>query len=215
MSDSPDYQDAITVKQKFVKVLRGDETNIWNDKKLTHVIKILQKGPMTLEELSTAIEEAEGKKKSDITLYRYLNKLEKLNLVVPGGKRVSMDENNQLKSQTLYVRTAKLFFNGSFPNFSEKDEGELIAKATGLILEQKLNNKKAYNECILNFLEEIENSRINIIEKLVETTGDRLLEILAAVEWSDIDDLINRVGWLALILEQGWDKKIAECFSDE
>ena len=91
----------------------------------------------------------------------------------------------------------------------------MIAKATGLILEQKLNNKKASNECILNFLEEIENSRINIIEKLVENTGDRLLEILAAIEWGDIDDLINRVGWLALILEKGWDKKISECFSEK
>ncbi|MFX0065917.1 MAG: hypothetical protein ACFFC7_27415 [Candidatus Hermodarchaeota archaeon] len=38
------------------------------------------------------------------------------------------------------------------------------------------------------------------------------MEILAAVEWSDIDDLIHRAGWLALILEQGWNKKSLNAF---
>ncbi|MFX0016731.1 MAG: hypothetical protein ACFFB2_18905, partial [Promethearchaeota archaeon] len=100
MSDTP--QDAISFKQRFVKVLRGKEAEVWNNEKLVQVIKILQKGPMTLNEISAAYR-IKGEKKSDITLYRYLNTLEKLKLVVPGGKRVSMNEKNQLKSQTLYV----------------------------------------------------------------------------------------------------------------
>lgn len=209
MSDTT--QDAISVKQQFVKVLRGNETEVWTNEKLVQVIKILQQGPMTLNEIS-AVYRIKGEKKSDITLYRYLNTLEKLKLVVPGGKRVSMDEKGQLKSQTLYVRTAKLFFKGDFPNLAKHDKADLIVRATGLILGQMIKNKKASEDSILSLIEEIENRRISLIEELVETTGDQLLELLADVEWKDINGLINRVGWLALILEEIWNNKILECF---
>ncbi|MFX0121181.1 MAG: hypothetical protein ACFFBQ_14550 [Promethearchaeota archaeon] len=209
MSDTP--QDAISFKQRFVKVLRGKEAEVWNNEKLVQVIKILQKGPMTLNEISAAYR-IKGEKKSDITLYRYLNTLEKLKLVVPGGKRVSMNEKNQLKSQTLYVRTAKLFFKGDFPNLAKHDKADLIVKATGLILGQMIKNKKASEDSILNFIEEIENRRISLTEELLETTGDQLLELLADVDWKDINVLIHRVGWLALILEEIWNTKILECF---
>lgn len=209
MSDTT--QDAISVKQQFVKVLRGKETEVWTNEKLVPVIKILQQGPMTLNEISAAYRR-KGEKKSDITLYRYLNTLEKLKLVVPGGKRVSVDENGQLKSQTLYVRTAKLFFKGDFPNLEKHDKADVIVKATGLILGQMIKDKTASEEAILTLIEEIENRRIALIEELVKTTGDQLLELLAEVEWKDIDSLIHRVGWLALILEEKWLKIILECF---
>ncbi|MHA2202897.1 MAG: hypothetical protein ACW991_04345 [Candidatus Hodarchaeales archaeon] len=209
MSDTP--QDAISFKQKFVKVLRGKETEVWNDEKLVHLIKILQNGPMTLDEISAEYR-LKAEKKSDITLYRYLNKLEKLKLVIPGGKRVSMNEKNQLKSQTLYVRTAKLFFKGDYPNLSKNDKSDVIVRATGLILGQMIKNKKASEDSILNLIEEIENRRINLIEELVKTAGDQLLELLADVDWKDINVLINRVGWLALILEEIWNNKISECY---
>ncbi|MFX0174071.1 MAG: hypothetical protein ACFE9L_19470, partial [Candidatus Hodarchaeota archaeon] len=153
-----------------------------------------------------------GEKKSDITLYRYLNTLEKLKLVVPGGKRVSMDEKGQLKSQTLYVRTAKLFFKGDFPNLAKHDKADLIVRATGLILGQMMKQKKASEDLILNLIEEIENRRISLIEELVETTGEQLLELLADVDWKDINGLIHRVSWLALILEEIWNSKILECY---
>ncbi len=209
MSDTP--QDAISFKQQFVKVLRGKETKIWSNEKLVQVIKILQKGPMTLNEISAAYK-LKGEEKSDITLYRYLKTLEKLNLVVPGGKRVSMNEKNQLKSQTLYVRTAKLFFKGDFPNLAKHDKADLIVRATGLILGQMIENKNASEELILNLIEEIENRRLSLIEELVKTTGDQLLELLTDVDWKDIDTLIHRVGWLALILEEIWNDKILECY---
>jgi len=209
MSDTT--QDAISFKQKFVKVLRGKETEVWNDEKLVQLIQILQKGPMTLDEISAEYR-LKAKKKSDITLYRYLNKLEKLKLVIPGGKRVSMNEKNQLKSQTLYVRTAKLFFKGDFPNLSKNEKSDVIVKATGLILGQMIKNKKASEDSILNLIEEIENRRINLIEELVKTTGDQLFELLADVDWKNINILINRVGWLALILEEIWNNKISECY---
>ncbi|MFX0087593.1 MAG: hypothetical protein ACFFAU_18225, partial [Candidatus Hodarchaeota archaeon] len=135
-----------------------------------------------------------------------------LKLVVPGGKRVSMNEKNQLKSQTLYVRTAKLFFKGDFPNLAKHDKADLIVRATGLILGQMIKNKKASEESILTLIEEIENRRISLTEELLETTGDQLLELLADVDWKDINGLIQRVGWLALILEEIWNNKILECF---
>jgi hypothetical protein len=209
MSDTT--QDAISAKQQFVKVLRGKETEVWTNEKLVQVIKILQQGPMTLNEISAAYR-IKGEKKSDITLYRYLNTLEKLKLVVPGGKRVSMDEKGQLKSQTLYVRTAKLFFKGDFPNLAKHDKADLIVRATGLILGQMMKQKKASEDLILNLIEEIENRRISLIEELVETTGEQLLELLADVDWKDINGLIHRVSWLALILEEIWNSKILECY---
>ncbi|MFX1535425.1 MAG: hypothetical protein ACFFDI_14465 [Promethearchaeota archaeon] len=123
-----------------------------------------------------------------------------------------MNEKNQLKSQTLYVRTAKLFLKGDFPNLAKHDKADLIVRATGLILAQMIKNKKASEDSILNLIEEIENRHISLIEELVETTGDQLLELLTDVDWKDINVLIHRVGWLALILEEIWNSKILECY---
>ncbi len=49
-------------------------------------------------------------KKSDKTIYGYLNKLKKANLVMETGKRIITYSESQIKTLTLYSRTAKVFY---------------------------------------------------------------------------------------------------------
>ncbi|NHJ41076.1 MAG: ArsR family transcriptional regulator, partial [Asgard group archaeon] len=76
-------QDVITFRQQPVKYIKDKETlEIFKKDHYKHVLKFLQKGPMTITDLMEAFEKlGEDFEKSDKSIYRYLKDLIKAKLV--------------------------------------------------------------------------------------------------------------------------------------
>ena len=143
-------QDVVTYRQKVIRVITDEETgNNFQDENLMLVLKFLRKGPMTIQDLEAAFRTA-GYEKSEKTIYRYLHKLVQAGLVAKAGKRITSIQEDNLTSQTLYSRSAKVFFENYSKEEKEKPEvrkGKQIHDVGRLLLSQLFNNKKGSQDC--------------------------------------------------------------------
>ncbi|MFW9924523.1 MAG: ArsR family transcriptional regulator, partial [Candidatus Thorarchaeota archaeon] len=143
------YQDIITNKQKLVEVFEDNNVEgVLDDDNHRYLLHYLNKGPLTVEELRIAFVKS-GNEKSDKTIYRYLNKLKKAGLVIEAGKRIFMDEENQIKTQTLFARVAKIIFT---PYNKMERNPELKRKSLNIlnnVLKERLKiNTDAKLDCL-------------------------------------------------------------------
>ena len=218
MSESQS-QDAITYRQELLKIIRDeDAAKQFEDRNLFLVLKFLRKGPMTLEDLVIAFKEANDEK-SDKTIYRYLNKLGKTSLVARAGKRISTNEENQITTQTLYTRTAKVFFNAithkcreEYKNHEEKKER--MIKAIGILVGQRFNKRKGFEVILKALLTKIDNRKQELLEELVGTANEEALDCIADLDWKEINYVLESVVLLALLNEKtNWQRELTECYS--
>ena len=134
-----EHNDIITYKEEAI--LMVDDKAAWDlilDVRYQPIIEALRKGPMTVKDLEMKYNQIVAKKIDEMpldakekkelkqktrrkgkTLYKYLDSLEKMGLVVQAGKRVKM---GQTASETLYGRSAKLFIK------SDEKKEELYTK---------------------------------------------------------------------------------------
>ena len=164
------HQDILHYKPSILKVIDDERTlKLLADPHYYAVITVLREGPMTVRELESAynsivtkridkmpIEDKEKKeikkkaKRKGKTLYKYLDVLLKNGLVIQAGKRVKM---GQTASETLYGRTAKLFFK------SDKNLAKLTAKETKKIVPiiakiicMEKEAKEVSEACLANYI---------------------------------------------------------------
>lgn len=102
-------RDVITRPQIGVKVIK-DEAVISKlfDKNMEPIIIVLRDGPLTIKELVEKYNQIAEEPKSEMTIYRYVKELDKVDIVKEVGKRI---KTGQSASETLYGRTAKIFWN--------------------------------------------------------------------------------------------------------
>ena len=126
-------QDIISYKQKIILII---EENIMNKMKseenLYHIIKSLRKGPMTVNELVDKFKE-DGIKKSDKSIYRYLKTLIEYKMVARAGKRIASHDEKDLQSETIYIRTSRIFITDNLKHKEEKLGEEKTKKMFELI----------------------------------------------------------------------------------
>ena len=110
---SMETQDLITFKPQIIKLLDPKTFQIFNDENYTAVLSFLRvKSSMTIPDLVEAFKE-QGIEKSESTVYRYLQKLIDKNMVTKSGKRITSIKPDEIRSETLYSRTARVFSNKS------------------------------------------------------------------------------------------------------
>jgi hypothetical protein len=207
-------QDIITYKQNVVKVPDEKALRRMNsDENLMVIIAALRKGPMTINELVKEFEE-QGMKKSDKSVYRYLKELIELKIVARGGKRITSVDEKDLQSETIYIRTAKIFLTGNMKYKSEKIGKEKIDQLMDVIQslladrhKDKIKSKEGIHNLLLRFDEEKERLLVEVLENANEDT----LKKISKVDWSLMDYLIEYASWLTLILELDIEKEIEEC----
>ena len=102
-------QDVVTYKQKTVITLTEEQVNLmYSDENLSYIIKFLRSGPRTVKELEKDFTK-KGIKKSDKSIYRYLKNLIEVGMVAKAGKRITSKGAGELQSETIYIRTARMF----------------------------------------------------------------------------------------------------------
>ncbi|NHJ48648.1 MAG: hypothetical protein FK733_12760 [Asgard group archaeon] len=207
-------QNIITYKQRVAVV--PDENalqKMYSDENLMLIIEALRKGPMTIDELVKEFED-KGQKKSDKSVYRYLKELIELKIVARAGKRIKSIDEKDLQSETIYIRTAKIFLTGNLKHKAEKLGKEKIDQLfdvlKSLLMERysdKITSKKALHDLLIRFDEKKEK----LLIELLENANKETLKKISVVDWGLIVDMVEYAGWLALLLEQDLEKELKKC----
>ncbi len=207
-------QDVVTYKQVIVEILTQEQVDlIYGEENYKYIMKFLRQGPRTVKELVEDFEKS-GDSKSDKSIYRYLKELIENGLVAKAGKRITSKGADELQSETIYIRTAKIFLKrylGHEKKLPEKDK-QLFNEIVQELLEQKFGIKltsSAIGELIKKLT--IENNRLTI--DIFENADKKTLKKLGKLDWDLIDSLIEYVGWVAVVLDTDIVKEIEKCCS--
>ena len=222
-----EFKDVISYEEQLFKVLKDEKKlKLFENKNLAYLLKFLRdfQRPMTVKDLQEAFKEESrisgniSLSKSDKTIYRYLNNLEKAGLVVQAGVRMYPDKT---KSQTLYGRPAKIFL----PDYSAiervispktKDEEYGIAKGVEILIrnyfgyEKTPKSEERINELIHRFTRDFYDRKIQLVEKSAGEIDEVLRDLDPRFQ---IDTIFSNACTFILLSENNnWQKAIKDCF---
>ncbi|NHJ05968.1 MAG: hypothetical protein EAX90_14165 [Candidatus Heimdallarchaeota archaeon] len=194
-------QDLITYKTKITQVLSEIETiKVLSDDNIDCLLRYFRKGPMTIGELVKEFKK-EGQIKSESTVYRYVQKMIQNKMVAKAGKRITSINEEEIRSETLYSRTAKIFLITDKLGISD-DIDELDKKSckiTRLLLEHYFKDRKSTDKNFLEFLNNLMVIRYENLSKLIESTDESILELFNDLEFTTIQAIMETVSWLSII----------------
>ncbi|NHJ85930.1 MAG: winged helix-turn-helix transcriptional regulator [Asgard group archaeon] len=197
------YKDIITNNQKVVQVFTGEEIEkILEDDNHRQILQFLFRGPLTVEELELAYKQS-GIIKSDKSIYRYLGRLKKAGLVIEAGKRIFSENENQIKTQTLFSRVAKIIYS---PVRGITRQTELETKSLeilNIILQEKLGFKsQAEPNCLKNNTKLITRKKNEALSNFFnETKNERLLSLVEEFDIHELYPVLDLAGWIILYEE--------------
>jgi len=206
-------QEVVTYKQKPVKIIKDQKTlKIFQDENLMIVLKFLKKGPKTIQDLVEDFKEYNDEK-SDKTIYRYLHKLIQVKLVAKAGKRVTSKDEEDLVSETIYLRTAKAFITVNPIDDRECKGGAEcpVWEATRLLVGQFFDSKgdkEGFAELASNLDRDIDNLVIQMFEKADEETLDKIADL----DWAGINHVMQFSGWLAMATKKDLPKELEKVY---
>lgn len=207
-------QDIISYKQKIIQII-DDEImyNMKYEENLYLIIKLLRKGPMTVNELVTKFEE-HGIKKSDKSIYRYLKTLIDYKLVARAGKRITSQNEKDLQSETIYIRTSRIFITDNLKHKEEKLGEEKTKKLFELIyaiLNRRYPDKITSPDGIMKLLKKFDKNKNELTVDLLENSTDTIFQQEAELDWDLVEYFLEYIGWIALMLEFNVEEEIEKC----
>ncbi len=209
------HQDIITNQQKLVKVLSDISVgNVLDDNNHRFLLHFLVKQPLTVEEIKIEFQKS-GNDKSDKTIYRYLKKLKKAGLVIEAGKRIFSDSNNQIKTQTLFARVAKIIFTPHSKIDSKPELKETALKITSMLLKERLNLKEdADLSCIQKQVDNIAKVKNELIaDHFQSSENPELMNLIQTMDIYELYPILDTVSWILLLNENPEAvEEIIKCF---
>ncbi|MBK5113546.1 MAG: hypothetical protein KGD59_11145 [Candidatus Heimdallarchaeota archaeon] len=207
-------QDVVTYKQEIVKTLNEEQvTLMYSDENLSYIVKFLRAGPRTIKELEKDFTK-KGITKSDKSIYRYLKNLIEVGLVAKAGKRITSKGAGELQSETIYIRTAKIFLTANL----KKKLGSLEEKDVGLfhdtiysLLAGKFKDKIKADKGVEKLINTLETKKQDLVKEIFGSANEESMEKISNLDWGLIEYLIEYIGWLALSLEYDIVKEIEDC----
>lgn len=215
------YQDVISIQPKIFKhvPIEIDDPSFRDDNIVFLRTLLRQKGPMTVRDIVDEYE-SNNNKKSDKTIYRYLSKLTDVGVVAKVGKRVFIDEENNIRTEMLYGNSAYLYLTGvNVHPFNENVEERLlekrdsITKVIGLFLKKQLGSRKINEKCLEKILiKRHTNAQKNLINT-IEAGDEEIYDLVAELEYYDTGIILEVLSWIGSILEEpNLAKEIEKCF---
>lgn len=193
-------QDVITRPQIGVKVIR-DEAVIskLSDKNMEPIIIVLREGPLTIKELVEKYNQIAEEPKSEMTIYRYVKELDKVDIVKEVGKRI---KTGQSASETLYGRTAKIFWNLKDKEDYWKSEAsnQTLDTLRGLLLLYK-KNTTINSEDLGALLNKIYKTSSEEMGAFFEENDDAIDKIISGFTFKEVDKVFDILGILILIMK--------------
>jgi hypothetical protein len=211
-------KDAITQKQAFVLEITDDEAlQLFHDENLMYILTLLRSTTfMTFKELEEAFR-SKGKEKSNKTIYRYLKRLEDGQLVVQAGKRVWSDEKKKIRTETLYMRTATIFFPKKSKTLEESEEetnDSDFFKALEILMSKRLKMKVKPENNLKSVVCQLKSSLAEFGTDTIKNADENSAGLISSLDWDNVNYLIEIVGLLTLLTEEetDWKEEILSCF---
>ncbi|MBK5113804.1 MAG: hypothetical protein KGD59_07825 [Candidatus Heimdallarchaeota archaeon] len=209
------FRDIITNQQKVVQVFTGEEIEeLLTEKNHRQVLHFLFKGPLTVEELEIAFEQS-GNDKSDKSIYRYLGKLKRAGLVIEAGKRIFTDQTNQIKTQTLFARVAKIIFAPvRFYEQQETIERRSLELVNEILKERLAISGSADLDCLKGKMDVIYKQRNQTMKEFFENVdSDRIHNLIQDFEIHELYPVLDFTGWI-LLFEKHPEifKELVKCY---
>ena len=228
--NSMKYQDVIdpNFKQDSV-MLVSDESKleIVTDPKYLPILESLREGYKTVKEIEKdyahfienevrkhhkknekMIQElVEKRKRSDQSLYRYVQDLVKAGFVTCIGKRI-----DKPMIEKLFARTAKLFLNEKYYEkliSSSKASIESIARLIELIYEVP----KPHDELIRDYSSQMKVSFQQITKKLFKEKPEEYVKIVEKLSLQEINSVIQTISILDIVVNQAKYHKLLDVFN--
>jgi TATA-box binding protein (TBP) (component of TFIID and TFIIIB) len=211
----------------FVEITDEETVKLFQNKNLMSILSLLREEKhLTFREIEIRLDdkyrkEFEGKKdeyksKSSKSIYRYLKDLENANLIVQSGKRVKSVTGKKIKSETLYSRTAKIFFPKSAmkPDF-DKDKycDSKFDQAIEIFLSRFLNKELKSSEALHDVLHNLEVAQVEHAISNIKNADEEFANIVSQLEWKHVNSFIKTIGLLALFCDdKDWSAELQSCF---
>ncbi|OLS24491.1 MAG: hypothetical protein HeimC3_19210 [Candidatus Heimdallarchaeota archaeon LC_3] len=237
MSQAVTFQDVVKFKPKNLVYISENKWNrVFRDKSYYSIIEILMEGTKSAEEIYKLFPQTE-KKKSDITIYRYIKELIKEEIVAVYGRRLRSDN---VASKKIYGLAAKLFIPAN-ENLGVwlSERGSGVTKKVGYFLNHNFENKNPEPSALASLFhnfetknQELEKNFLNLFfndKKLKNFTN--LLNVkqkesiengLNAITHFNIQEIIvlfNLIRWIPWYIENdnydGFLKNLASCFKSQ
>lgn len=204
-------QDVITFRQeKMIFIVNDKQKKLFEDENLNLVLKFLRKGPMTISDLIIAFKK-HSEKKSDKSIYRYLQQLIKAKLVAKAGKRISTQDENDLVSETLFMRTAKAFILKQ--PLVETESKSSFFEAMFLFLRHLYENKSGNLNKFKDFIKRIDDDRNQYTYDLFTNADEETNAKIDVLDGSNIFYSIDYAAWLAIMLNYDLKKELDNLYS--
>jgi len=209
------HQDIITNEQQLVKVLSEVSVeNVLDDDNHRFLLHFLVKQPLTVDEIKIEFNKS-GNDKSDKTIYRYLKKLKRAGLVIEAGKRIFTDNKNQIKTQTLFARVAKIIFTPQGKTDKNPKLKQTSLKITSMLLKDRLNLRSdADLDCIQKQVDNITKVKNELISDHFQSSkNSELMGLIQTMDIYELYPILDTVSWI-LLLNENPDavKEIIKCF---
>ena len=209
------HQDIITNQQKLVKVLSDTSVgNVLDYNNHRFLLHFLVKQPLTVEEIKIEFQKS-GNDKSGKPIYRYLKKLKKAGLVIAAGKRIFTDNNDQIKTQTLFSRVAKVIFTPHSKMESKPELKETALKITSMLLKERLKLRKdADLSCIQKQIDNISKAKNSLIaDHFQSSENPELMNLIQTMDIYELYPILDTVSWIILLNEKPEAvNEITKCF---
>jgi DNA-binding transcriptional ArsR family regulator len=215
--ENTQVKDAVTGKQTlFLEITDKDVLKLFQDENLMQILTFLRSTPyMTVRDLEESFK-TKGNEKSDKSIYRYLKRLEEGNLVVPAGKRVKSSPNEKLKTETLYMRTAKMFFpkiEDPEPDPETKLQLETFDDVLSILIGNHLGLKINSVEDLSALTKELKLSIFESSTNLLKSADEDTANLISTLNWKSVNYLINTLGLITLVIDENdWKERIYSCF---
>ncbi len=207
-------QDLVTFKPTIIKMVDAKTFGAFTDEHLTAVLGFLRiSNSMTITDLALAFKN-QGIIKSESTIYRYIQKLIEKDLVTKSGKRITSTSPEEVRSETLYCRTARVFIEKSSILDLVEDQQDIscnICNLSAQLLQQLFSKNNLSSKCFSRIIGKIEHQRIKLFTKLIETADQSVLDQFDDISFEQVKEIINLTGWIATLKTIDLENELAEC----
>lgn len=209
-----EVQDVVTYNQKIVTYIKDTEiAEYFYDKDYGILLQFLRSGPKTLKEIEIAYRAADNEK-SDKTIYRYLKDLTEKGLVVEAGKRIFTDEQNKNKTVTIFMRTAKMFYDHTKTwKIHEKTKADDEKKnkmyaALKILLDGLYEDREFSVEKIADIYNKVYSEGDELALETIEKAGDKVFNLLEHLDYYDLNEFILNLNWFLLVFDEKFRKEL-------
>ncbi|MHA1169628.1 MAG: helix-turn-helix domain-containing protein [Candidatus Hodarchaeales archaeon] len=213
-SKEKEYQDVIVKEPDLVfSELNEDQVTALRNPRNLNLIRIIHfNEPLTVNEMVREYEKVAGEDaKSESTVYRILKELEKLDLIMECGKRVS--EGKVLTKNLYSLRARFIILDETEVEWKEESGREKLReliKILNIVYPGLKIDKESLFQWQLHFQRLVDEDK----QKLVNTKDHEILELISIWSPFNIADLIEFIGIYSVIIkDKAMQKKFLACFT--